>query len=190
MAERVMTRVQGEGESICDFIYMYRSLCQIWKPDIQKAAVLKPIFRNVNPHMASQLRVATVDKLVRLGQQLEKDKASQCQYELWKKQGVKHKEKEKLHLLIPDSPPQKSNTTPVVYCWRCQGSHAPYSCPNFNQSGKFHPQQPCPQPSYPSHDQQYHPQPSHSVSEHNCPTVNTLQCDQHHVLPPIPLCWV
>lgn len=129
-----MTRVQGEGESICDFIYMYRSLCQIWKPDIQKAAVLKPIFRNVNPHMASQLRVATVDKLVRLGQQLEKDKASQCQYELWKKQGVKHKEKEKLHLLIPDSPPQKSNTTPVVYCWRCQGSHAPYSCPNFNQS--------------------------------------------------------
>ncbi len=83
LAERVRARVQGNGEGIRDFAYMYRSLCQQWKPEIQEDAVLKLIFRNHNPQMASQLqgRVTTVDKLVRLSQKLEKDKASQLQYE-------------------------------------------------------------------------------------------------------------
>lgn len=87
LAERVRTGVQADGESIRDFAYMYCSLCQRWKPEMQEAAVLKLIFRNINPHMASQLRgrVTTVDELVRLGQQLEKDRACQSQYEQQKK---------------------------------------------------------------------------------------------------------
>ncbi len=64
LAERVRTKVQGEGESIHDFAYMYRSLCRRWKPDIQEDEVLKLIFRNISPRMASQLRgrVTTVDE--------------------------------------------------------------------------------------------------------------------------------
>ena len=93
LAERVRTRVQCEGESIRDFAFRYRSLCQRWKPEIQEDAVLKLIFRNINPNMASQLRgrVTTVDELVRLGQQLEKDRASQTNYEQRTKKIVKQK---------------------------------------------------------------------------------------------------
>ena len=41
LAERVRTRIQGEGESIRDFAFRYCSLCQRWKPEIQEDAVLK-----------------------------------------------------------------------------------------------------------------------------------------------------
>jgi len=88
LAERVRTRVQQEGESIRDFAYMYRALCKRWKPQIDESEVIKLILKNINPQMASQLRsngVTSVDGLVRLGQQLEKDKENQVQYEHRKK---------------------------------------------------------------------------------------------------------
>ena len=74
-----------------------------------------------------------------------------------------------------DPPPQKDNIPPVVYCWRCKGSHAPYSCPNYNQfkkpkpPGQSHPQQSYPQQSHPqqSHLQQQHPQSHHSQRPHH-----------------------
>ena len=73
--------------------------------------------------MASQLRgrVTTVDGLVRLGQQLEKDRASQTNYEQRTKKIVK--QKEKVEMFIANAPPpQKDNISHVVYCWRCKGS--------------------------------------------------------------------
>ena len=73
-----------------------------------------------------------------------------------------------------DPPPQKDNISHVVYCWRCKGSHAPYSCPNYNQfkksnsPGQSYPQQSHSQHSRPqqSHPQQQHPQPHHSQRPH------------------------
>lgn len=84
LAERVRNRVQGEGESVRDFAYMYRSLCKHWKPQTEEEEILKMILKNINPQLASQLRssrVTSVDALVRLGQQLEKDWENQLQYE-------------------------------------------------------------------------------------------------------------
>lgn len=67
---------------------MYRALCKCWKPQIEEDEVIKLILKNINPQMASQLRsngVTSVDGLVRLGQQLEKDKENQLHYEQRKK---------------------------------------------------------------------------------------------------------
>ena len=67
---------------------MYRSLCKRWNPDITEQEVVKLTLKNINPTMASQLRgsrVTTVEALVRLGQQLEKDRENQRHYEQRKK---------------------------------------------------------------------------------------------------------
>ncbi|XP_033958149.2 copper-transporting ATPase 2-like [Pseudochaenichthys georgianus] len=69
LAERVRNRVQGEGESVRDFAYMYQSLCKRWKPNIDEEEIIKLILKNINPQLASQLRssrVTSVDGLVRL----------------------------------------------------------------------------------------------------------------------------
>lgn len=84
LAERVRTCIQGENESIRDFAYKYRSLCKRWNPKITEPEVVKLTLKNINPKLASQLRssnIATVEALVRLGQQLEKDRENQRQYE-------------------------------------------------------------------------------------------------------------
>ncbi|KAL1268809.1 hypothetical protein QQF64_034172 [Cirrhinus molitorella] len=76
--------------------------------------------KNIKPYLASQLRsrVNTVDELVKLGLQLEKDHAQQLHYE-----GS-----------FTHSPPQKPITNrptdrPSVQCWRCKGQHLPGNCP-------------------------------------------------------------
>lgn len=84
LTERVGTRVQVVEESFQDFAYMYRSLCRHWKPNIQEDKVIKLILKNSNSKLASQLRssgVNTVNGLVRLGNQLEKDRDNQLLYE-------------------------------------------------------------------------------------------------------------
>lgn len=96
------------------------------------------------------------------------------------KKSCESKRKGQVDLLTPYSPPQMSNTPPVVYCWKCKGSHAPSNGPNFNHSRKSkpsyhsHPQQHHPQPSYHSHPQQPHPQHSQSADEQKRPSVNTV----------------
>ncbi len=135
LAERVRTRVQQEGESIRDFAYMYRALCKRWKPHIAEDEVIKLILKNINPQMASQLRsngVTSVDTLVRLGQQLEKDRENQLQYEQRKKPW---KLKVTSPVFVqgnnPVTTPAQDSKAP--FCWRCKGPHSPASCP---QSGK------------------------------------------------------
>lgn len=105
--------------------------------------MLKMIFRNLNPWMASQLRgrVSTIDELVRLRQQLEKDKGNQLQYEQRKKQNWKPIGKEKADTPAAhpsaDSLPRPSNTPTVIWrLWRCKGSHAPCSCPSYNLNSR------------------------------------------------------
>lgn len=62
--------------------------------------------------------------------------------------------------------PSWKNNTPVVYHWRCKGSHASYSCQYLNWSKK-------PKPTYQYHPQESHRQPSQSADEHIQPSVNT-----------------
>lgn len=140
LAERVRTRVQQEGESIRDFAYMYRALCKRWKPQIAEEEVIKLILKNINPQMASQLRsngVTTVDGLVRLGQQLEKDKENQLQCEQRKKPWtprVSYPASGQLSTPLSASAPAP-DVSKKPFCWRCKGSHSPASCPQ-NGSGK------------------------------------------------------
>jgi hypothetical protein len=83
LAERVRTRTQGERESIRDFAFTYRALCRRWKPTLTDSEFVKMILKHINPYLASQLcnQVNTVDNLVKLGQQLEKDNEQQLQYD-------------------------------------------------------------------------------------------------------------
>ncbi|KAI3356859.1 hypothetical protein L3Q82_003342 [Scortum barcoo] len=140
LAERVRNRVQGEGESVRDFAYMYQSLCKRWKPNIQEDEIIKLILKNINPQIASQLRssgVTSVDGLVRLGQQLEKDRENQLQYEQRKNLLKKPSRAvaSEPAMLTPKRPSHPShNQPPQVYCWRCKGSHAPASCPQWTAS--------------------------------------------------------
>lgn len=83
LAERIRTRIQGERESIRDFAFSYRALCKRWKTDLTEDDIVKMILKNIKPYLASQLRsrVNTVEDLVKLGHQLEKDYEQQLRYE-------------------------------------------------------------------------------------------------------------
>lgn len=117
MNMRVRTQVQGEEENFRDFTYMYKSLCQRWKPDISKEEVIKLILKNSNPKLTSQLRSSkmnTVDGLVRLGKQLEQDRDNQS------------KDYKQCHgkPTAPVDTPAPSKP-PGLFCWCCKGAHAP-----------------------------------------------------------------
>lgn len=121
LAERVRHRIQGEKESIRDFAFTYRALCKRWKPSLTEADIVKMILKNIKPYLASHLRshVTTVEELVRLGHQLEKDHEQQKQCD--SKAGSK----------TVASPRGMTPIQPAVQCWRCRGFHAPGTCPHF-----------------------------------------------------------
>ena len=164
LADRVRNRVQGEKESIRDFAYSYYSLCKRWKPEIQEDEVIKLILKNINPLLASQLRerATTVDGLVRLGQQFEKDRECQQQYDHRTRPSNRQ----------PNKPPNQSQphqpeTTANVglFCWRCnKKGHAPESCyslqPNHSRN-----------PNKSTQNQSSNP---HSQQSTNHPTISTL----------------
>lgn len=127
LADRVRSRHQGETESIRDFAFTYRALCKRWRPAISETEIVKMILKNAKPHLTSQLRgrVATVDELVRLGDQLEKDLVQQVEYD--KRLSLSTRQPQRAQ-----SPPRQTGSQkPPVTCWRCQGHHAPGSCPNY-----------------------------------------------------------
>lgn len=74
-AQRLINRRQQSKESIRDFAYHYRALCMRNNPKITETEIVNAILRNCNPRLASLLRSSanTVDELVRLGTQIEKD---------------------------------------------------------------------------------------------------------------------
>lgn len=83
IAERVIIRTQGEKEPIRDFAFSYRALCKRWKSTLTESEIVKIILKNIKRHLASQLRswVSTMEELVKLDHQLEKDYEQQLQYE-------------------------------------------------------------------------------------------------------------
>ena len=151
LEERVRTQVQGEDESIRDFAYRYRSLCRRWKTDITEAKVIQLLLKNIRPQLACQLRssrVSSVDELVRLGQQLEKDWGKQLQQQLRNPADVPPAHSAVRTSQVAQQPSSSQATKPseeaAVFCWRCKGSHPPYSCPQWKpkkKSGNNQPQQ-------------------------------------------------
>ena len=140
LEERVRTRVQGEEESIRDFAYAYRSVLLRWRPDIKEEKTIQMILKNARPQLASQLRsarVATVDALVRLGQQLEKDALKQKK--MHDKRGQPSPTMNKgSNYTASNSSGQSAQKPSQAYCWRCKGDHNPATCPNNStQRGKY-----------------------------------------------------
>ncbi len=91
---------------------------------IMKNELVKMILKNIKPYLASQLHshVSTVDELVKLGRQLEKDSAQQLHYE---------------KRITQPTPPQRLTSNrpvdkPLVQCWRCKGHHPPGNCPHYS----------------------------------------------------------
>lgn len=111
LTERVRSRKQGEGESIRGFAFSYRALCKHWKPEITEMDVVRMILKNIKPQLASYLRgrAQSVEELVKLGHQLEKDVDQHSLHE--------HRLAYNKH-----SQPQKGTSKPVeqppVTCWR------------------------------------------------------------------------
>lgn len=129
LAERVRIRTQGERESVRDFAFTYRALCKRWKPTLTEPELVKMILKNIKPYLASQLRgrVSNVEEMVRLGQQLEKDRLQQMQFDY--RQNTRHGQTGLQGLSVTQLPDK-----PLVQCWRCKGHHAPGSCPQFTLS--------------------------------------------------------
>lgn len=169
LAERVRIRIQGERESIRDFAFTYRALCKRWKPTLTESELVKMTLKNIKPYLASQLRgrVTTVEDLVRLGQQLEKDHLQQLQYNY----RVSSKQVQS-GLKGPLPPVNRPVDKPQVQCWRCKGQHAPSACPHF----------PLPSPSFPPPEQpsanlqrSYPPRSRGKHTNNSMTTANALQ---------------
>lgn len=92
------------------------------------------ILKNIKPYLASQLRgrVSTVEEMVRLGQQLEKDHLQQLQYDY--RLSSKHSQAKSKGPNV-NRPADK----PQVQCWRCKGHHAPGNCSQFTLSSQSAP---------------------------------------------------
>lgn len=103
------------------------------------------ILKNIKPYLASQLN--TVDELVKLGFQLEKDHAQQLHYE-----GRITNQPTSPQILTSNRPTEN----PPAQCWRCKGHHPPGNCllystllstqhssnqhPSMGSKRSFHPQ--------------------------------------------------
>ncbi|KAL0188454.1 hypothetical protein M9458_015553, partial [Cirrhinus mrigala] len=127
LAERVRKRTQGDKETIRDFAFSYRALCKRWKSDLDEKDIVKMILKNIKPYLASHLRghVNTVDEIVRLGHQLEKDHEQQRQCET--------KITSKPRSMSPKRTP---NLPPIVQCWRCKEFHNPGNCSHYTTSNQ------------------------------------------------------
>ncbi|KAL1247991.1 hypothetical protein QQF64_023367 [Cirrhinus molitorella] len=85
------------------------------------------ILKNIKPYLASHLRghVNTVDEIVRLGHQLERDHEQQQQCET------------KITSKIRSMSPKRTSTTPpIVQCWRCKEFHNPGNCSHYATSNQ------------------------------------------------------
>lgn len=119
-------RRQGKGERIRDFAFSYRALCNKWNSSLPESTIVKMIFKNINPHLASQLRgrVNSVDELVCLGHQLEKDFEQQQEY------GYRTNVRSVNAPRNQKNVPNRLAENPVL-CWRCNGQHPSGQCPNY-----------------------------------------------------------
>ncbi|XP_050957969.1 activity-regulated cytoskeleton-associated protein-like, partial [Labeo rohita] len=110
IAQKLASRKQGPNESVRDFAFNYRAICLRSKPEMTEGEIVKAILRNCNPRLASLLRgtAKTVDDVVRLGTQVEKDWVESKRYwtqvsgENQKKRVTSEKPDLKTHLMMVD----------------------------------------------------------------------------------------
>ncbi|RXN25058.1 Retrovirus-related Pol poly from transposon [Labeo rohita] len=110
IAQKLASRKQGPNESVRDFAFNYRAICLRSKPEMTEGEIVKAILRNCNPRLASLLRgtAKTVDDVVRLGTQVEKDWVENKRYwtqvsgENQKKRVTSEKPDQKTHLMMVD----------------------------------------------------------------------------------------
>ncbi|XP_026118435.1 uncharacterized protein LOC113097414 isoform X1 [Carassius auratus] len=171
LAERVRTRTQGEREPIRDFAFSYRALCKRWKSTLTECDIVKMILKNIKPHLASQLRsrVSTVEELVKLGHQLEKDYEQQLRYD-----GGSHPKQQPI---LPRPPANRSMDKSQVQCWRCKGHHSPGNCPYFTSLSS----QPTHQ-SQPSHQKR----PPQNLKQGGLPSHSTVSATAASLLGDVP----
>lgn len=74
-AQTLASYRQRINESVRDFAFNYRAMSVKIDPLLSEAEFVQATLRNCNPQLASLLRgtVKTIDELVRLGTQIEKD---------------------------------------------------------------------------------------------------------------------
>ncbi len=120
--------------------YMYHSLCYGWN-----ICYYDGVCSKTHPQEHQSLygqptaREVEYGGGIRLGQQLEKDRLSQRQYDLRKKQAKKERDTgESSHLSSQTAYPSGTvwPNTPQVFCGRSKGNHSSYTCSNFNQQKK------------------------------------------------------
>lgn len=143
LEEKVRNRLQGTNESVRDFAFSFQALFKRWKKEATDTEVLKALLKAMNPCYASQLRgrAQTVEELVRLGTQLERDydhKIKYNQLQLPKSSFLdQHLSKKSKGVEVKSNLPPEHSLTSLL-CWRCHENHSPGSCSKFKAvlSGK------------------------------------------------------
>ncbi len=181
LAERVRNRKQKENETIRDFAFSYRALCKRWNSSLTESSIVKMILKNIHPFLASQLRgrVDTVEELVRLGHQLEKDHELQLTYN---QRSVKPANPISKN---PNSGQLSDTARLPVLCWRCKGNHSPGSCPHYHSPDTSINSPRQQGPKYPPRPQKPKGMPANGsvslVKAKNCQAENTRTCELNNV---------
>lgn len=140
LEDQVRNRLQGANESVRDFTFSFQALFKHWKKEATEDEVLKALLKAMNPCFASQLRgrAQTVEELVRLGTQIERDYDHQRKYnqlQLSKSTTFdQNSQARKIKEVEPKAILPSEQRNPSLLCWRCHENHSPGSCPNFKAS--------------------------------------------------------
>ncbi|XP_050969670.1 uncharacterized protein LOC127167585 [Labeo rohita] len=124
-AQKLANCRQRVNENIRDFAFNYRAMTLKINPEMPENELVQATLRNCNPRLASLLRgtVKTVNDLVRLGTQIEKDwtesKRRWNQEKVWQRLRQKDEQLTKSAQMFMLANGQSQKTQGKV-CWQCE----------------------------------------------------------------------